>query len=275
MTTDDSGPLEYLVGFGNEHQSEALPGALPIGRRSPQRPAYGLYAEQLSGTSFTAPCTENLRSWLYRIRPSVTHGKYRLVANRFVRSGPVDEAPTPAAQLRWDPFPIPADAGDFVDGLRTLAANGNVRLQKGVGIHVYLADASMLDRFFCNADGELLIVPQQGRLRPGLRMFAASMAPSLLPAPTRVCISSMNSTISPFAAMTSFTTAFNRSSNSPLYLAPAIRAPISSEKSCFDFRFSGTSPRTIRCAKPSAMAVLPTPGSPIKIGLFLVRRDKI
>lgn len=165
MTTDDSGPLEYLAGLGNEHQSEALPGALPVGRRSPQRPAYGLYAEQFSGTSFTAPRAENLRSWLYRIRPSVLHGKYRVVSNRFVRSGPVDEAQTPAAQLRWDPFPVPSDAGDFVAGLRTLAANGDVRMQTGIGIHMYLADTSMLDRFFCNADGELLIVPQQGRLR--------------------------------------------------------------------------------------------------------------
>lgn len=165
MTTDAAETLRYLTGFGNEHQSEALPGALPIGRRSPQQPAYGLYAEQLSGTSFTAPRSENRRSWLYRIRPSVKHGRYRIVSNRYLRSGPIDEVQAQAAQLRWDPFPIPERGGDFVDGLRTLAANGDVRLQLGLGIHLYLADESMTERFFCDADGELLFVPQQGRLR--------------------------------------------------------------------------------------------------------------
>jgi len=157
--------LDYLAGFGNEHQSEALPGALPRGHRSPQRPAYGLYAEQMSGTAFTAPRAANLRSWFYRIRPSVKHGQYKLVPNKLLRSGPVNEVQTPAAQLRWDPFPIPAHAGDFVDGLTTLAANGDLRLAAGIGIHMYLAAQSMTDRFFYDADGDLLIVPQQGRLR--------------------------------------------------------------------------------------------------------------
>ena len=113
------------------------------------------------------------------------------------------------------------------------------------------------------------------RANAGFRILAASMAPSPPPAPTSVWISSMKSTISPSAAVTSFTTDFRRSSNSPLYLAPAIRAPISNEKTILSFRFSGTSPSTIRCAKPSAIAVLPTPGSPTNIGLFLVRRVKI
>jgi homogentisate 1,2-dioxygenase len=157
--------LEYLTGFDNEHESEALPGALPLGQRSPQRPAYDLYAEQLSGTSFTAPRADNRRTWLYRIRPSAKHGKYALAPNKLLRSGPINEVQTPAAQLRWDAFPIPGQAGDFVDGLTTLAANGDVRMQAGIGIHLYLARRSMTDRFFFNADGELLIVPQQGRLR--------------------------------------------------------------------------------------------------------------
>ena len=113
------------------------------------------------------------------------------------------------------------------------------------------------------------------RANAGFRILAASMAPSPPPAPTSVWISSMKSTISPSAAVTSFTTDFRRSSNSPLYLAPAIRAPISNEKTILSFRFSGTSPSTIRCAKPSAMAVLPTPGSPTSIGLFFVRRVRI
>ena len=109
----------------------------------------------------------------------------------------------------------------------------------------------------------------------GFRMFAASIAPSLFPAPTSVCISSMKRMISPSDEVTSLTTPFRRSSNSPLYFAPAISAPISSEYICFDFRFSGTSPFTIRWAMPSAMAVFPTPGSPTRMGLFFVRRDRI
>jgi len=155
----------YQAGFGNEHQSEALAGALPVGRRSPQRVAYGLYAEQLSGAAFTAPRAANRRTWLYRIRPSVLHGPFTRIDHALLRSGPVDEAVTPAAPLRWDPFPIPESPCDWIDGLVSLAANGDVRLQEGIGVHLYLANASMTDRFFRNADGEFLIVPQQGRLR--------------------------------------------------------------------------------------------------------------
>ena len=113
------------------------------------------------------------------------------------------------------------------------------------------------------------------RANAGFKILAASIAPSPPPAPTRVWISSMNRTISPSAAVTSFTTDFNRSSNSPLYLAPAINAPISRENTILSFKLSGTSPSTIRCANPSAMAVFPTPGSPTSIGLFLVLRVRI
>ena len=113
------------------------------------------------------------------------------------------------------------------------------------------------------------------RERAGFRMLAASMAPPVAPAPTRVWISSMNSTTSPELSTTSLMTLFRRSSNSPWYLAPAINAPMSSEKTVLFFRFSGTSPLTTRWARPSTMAVLPTPGSPMRIGLFFVRRDRI
>jgi homogentisate 1,2-dioxygenase len=157
--------VAYQSGFGNEHESEALAGALPVGRRSPQRVPYGLYAEQLSGTSFTAPRASNRRNWLYRIRPSVVHGKFREIVLDRLRSSPIDDVVTPAAQLRWSPFPIPDTPMDWLDGLATLAANGNARLQTGCGIHIYAANQSMRDRFVRNADGELLIVPQQGRLR--------------------------------------------------------------------------------------------------------------
>ena len=170
MKTNESVPAEcvgqydYLAGFGNEHSSEALSGALPIGRFSPQKCPYGLYAEKFSSTAFTAPRADNRRTWFYRIRPSVLQGDFRRIDNGLIRSGPITEIDTPPNQLRWDPFPVPRQPLDFIDGLITLAANGNLNTQAGLGIHIYLANQSMHERFFYNADGELLIVPQQGRL---------------------------------------------------------------------------------------------------------------
>ena len=155
---------EYLSGFGNEHESEALAGALPQGRFSPQKVAYGLYAEKLSSTAFTAPRESNRRTWFYRIRPSVTHGDFRPLEQSRIFNGPIADVPTPPNQMRWDPIPIPDTPADFVDGLVTFAANGNAATQTGCGIHYYLANRSMADRYFYDADGELLIVPQQGRL---------------------------------------------------------------------------------------------------------------
>ncbi len=164
-TAQPAADVRYQTGFGNEHETEALPGALPIGRRAPQRVAYGLYAEQFSGTAFTAPRASNLRVWLYRLRPSVRRGRLALLpGDDRLATAPLAGPPIPAEQLRWDPFPIPVESRDWVDGLVTLAANGNAHLQTGVAIHVYLATESMVDRFFYDADGELLVVPQQGRL---------------------------------------------------------------------------------------------------------------
>jgi homogentisate 1,2-dioxygenase len=156
--------LRYQTGFGNEHESEALPGALPIGQRSPQKPKYGLYAEQLSGTAFTAPRADNLRSWLYRIRPSVARSGFQPFAQDRIVTGPLAGPPTPAAQLRWDPFPIDQTPADFVDGLTTLAVNGSAVMQCGIGIHIYCCNQSMKGRYFQNNDGDLLIVPQRGAL---------------------------------------------------------------------------------------------------------------
>ncbi|MGE5626326.1 MAG: homogentisate 1,2-dioxygenase [Bacillota bacterium] len=154
---------QYQSGFGNEFATEALPGALPEGRNSPQKAPYGLYAEQLSGTAFTAPRHTNRRSWLYRIRPAAMHKPFKALPegrfhNRF------DEQPATPNQLRWDPFPIPSAPTDFIAGLMTVAGNGGPAGQAGVGIHIYAANRSM-ERYFYDADGELLIVPQQGRLR--------------------------------------------------------------------------------------------------------------
>ena len=156
--------LEYLTGFGNEHETEALVGALPRGRFNPQQPAYGLYAEQHSGTAFTVPRAANRRTWFYRIRPSVLQGGYRPMAHDRLQTAPLPKRNTAPDPLRWNPFSIPAKPQDFVDGLVTLATNGDSANHTGVGIHVYLANRSMTDRFFCNTDGELLVVPQLGGL---------------------------------------------------------------------------------------------------------------
>ena len=155
----------YQSGFGNEHASEAVSGALPVGRNSPQRPALGLYAEQLSGTSFTAPRASQRRSWLYRMRPSADHAPFRAIDARLVRSGPFAEVATPPNRLRWDPPPTPSGPTDFVDALVTLAGNGDPATGAGMAAHLYVATRSMVDRVFFDADGELLIVPQAGALR--------------------------------------------------------------------------------------------------------------
>jgi len=157
--------LLYQSGFGNEFATEAAANALPKGQNSPQNHPLGLYTEQLSGTPFTAPRAVNRRTWTYRIRPSVTHQPFDEIPQRLIRSGPFDEVPATPNQLRWNPLPIPTEPTDFVDGIVTLAGSGDPAMQAGVGIHVYAANASMHDRFFYDADGELLIVPQLGSLR--------------------------------------------------------------------------------------------------------------
>ena len=159
--------LSYQSGFGNSFATEALPGALPVGRNSPQRCPYGLYAEQLSGTAFTAPRADNRRAWLYRIRPSAMHAPFqRIDAGRIVsRFGSTIEAPTPPNQLRWNPLPMPVEPTDFVQGLVTMAGNGDVAAQLGAAAHLYACNQSMTRRVFYNADGEMLFVPQLGSHR--------------------------------------------------------------------------------------------------------------
>jgi homogentisate 1,2-dioxygenase len=155
----------YGSGFGNHFESEAVPGALPRGQNSPQRAPYGLYAEQLSGTAFTAPRDRNRRSWLYRLRPSADHRPYSPYGGApLLRSGPFDEVPPSPNRLRWDSLPFPDAPADFVDGLVTYGGNGDPATGNGIGIHLYAANRPMAGRCFVNSDGELLIVPQQGRL---------------------------------------------------------------------------------------------------------------
>uniref|UniRef100_A0AAU2JK05 Homogentisate 1,2-dioxygenase n=1 Tax=Streptomyces sp. NBC_00049 TaxID=2903617 RepID=A0AAU2JK05_9ACTN len=167
--------LQYLTGFGNEHSSEAVPGALPLGRNSPQRAPLGLYAEQLSGSAFTEPRTHNRRSWLYRIRPSAAHPPFARIDNGGLRTAPFTEAVADPNRLRWNPLPDPAPGTDFLAGLWTLGGNGDATQRTGMAIHLYAANASMTDRVFSDSDGELLIVPERGGLllRTELGLLAA------------------------------------------------------------------------------------------------------
>jgi homogentisate 1,2-dioxygenase len=156
--------LKYLSGFGNELATEAVAGALPVGRNTPQRAPLGLYAEQLSGTAFTMPRRANRRSWLYRIRPSAMHGAFHRIEHPTLRGAPFDEMELSPNRLRWNPLPMPGSPTDFIDGLFTMGGNGNLATQSGIAVHLYAANRSMTDRLFFDADGELLIVPQAGAL---------------------------------------------------------------------------------------------------------------
>ena len=156
--------LQYNSGFGNEFATEALTGALPIGQNSPQRNPYDLYAEQVNGSAFTAPRGANKRSWLYRIRPSVVHKPYERIENGLIRSTPFDEVETTPNQLRWDPHPIPEAKADMVDGIITMAGCGDSASQSGVAVHIYAINSSMKNKYFYNADGEMLFIPQHGAL---------------------------------------------------------------------------------------------------------------
>ncbi|MGI4818556.1 MAG: homogentisate 1,2-dioxygenase [Janthinobacterium lividum] len=160
-----SNTVSYQTGFANHFATEAVAGALPVGRNSPQRPAMGLYAEQLSGSAFTAPRDHNHRSWLYRLRPSAQHGAYKPFAQGQWRSTPFNETPPNPNRMRWDPLPLPDQPTDWVEGLVTYGGNGCSESGAGVGIHLYVANRSMVDRVFYNADGEMLFVPQEGAHR--------------------------------------------------------------------------------------------------------------
>jgi homogentisate 1,2-dioxygenase len=155
-----------MPGFGNHFATEAVAGALPIGRNSPQRVPFGLYAEQVSGTAFTAPRAENRRSWLYRLRPTANHPPFAPYAGEtLLRSAPFDEVPPTPNRLRWNPLPYPENPVDFIDGLVTYCGSGDVGAGTGLGVHLYACDRSMAGRALFDADGELLIVPQEGALR--------------------------------------------------------------------------------------------------------------
>ncbi|XP_065175363.1 homogentisate 1,2-dioxygenase-like [Sycon ciliatum] len=160
-----SEPLKYLAGFGNEFQSEALPNALPEGQNNPQKCPYGLYAEQLSGSAFTSPRHSNVRTWLYRIRPSVQHEPFsHAEAGHLTNDWPA--GPANPNQLRWNPFRLPSDEHrvDFVEGLSSICGAGDPCSRHGIGIYVYCCNRSMENMCFYNSDGDFLIVPQKGTL---------------------------------------------------------------------------------------------------------------
>jgi homogentisate 1,2-dioxygenase len=171
MTTD------YMSGFGSHFATEAVAGALPEGRNSPQRPAFGLYAEQLSGTSFTAPRAENRRSWLYRMRPSAEHPPYRRYEGAPLFAPGIVDEPLAPNRLRWDPLGWPDEPADLIDSLVTMAANRDPKDLEGVAVHIYRAGRDMERRFFFDADGELLFIPQEGRLVLLTEMGRIDVAP--------------------------------------------------------------------------------------------------
>jgi homogentisate 1,2-dioxygenase len=175
MNNSSAAP-RYQSGFGNQFATEALPGALPEGRNSPQRCPYGLYAEQFSGTAFTAPRAANRRSWLYRIRPAAVHGAFRALPAGTL-AGSFAAANTSPNRLRWSAPPLPRRPTDFIEGLATLCGNGSAEAHTGCAIHWYVANRSMQERFFYDADGELLLVPQAGALRLATELGVLEVAP--------------------------------------------------------------------------------------------------
>jgi len=167
----------YLYGFGNYFESEALENVLIPGRNAPQKVPYGLYAEQISGSAFTASRHLNLHSWLYRIRPSVMHGDFTHLPHEYLSGPPFNQMPTPPTQMRWNPRPYPEVKQDFIQGLFTLCGNGSIEMLSGSAIHLYAINASMENYFFSNSDGDLLIVPQEGSLEFKTEMGILSVKP--------------------------------------------------------------------------------------------------
>jgi homogentisate 1,2-dioxygenase len=169
--------LQYLSGFGSFHETEAVAGALPQGQNSPQKVPFGLYAEQLSGSAFTAPRSENLRSWLYRLRPSAMHDAFEQIDDGLVRTAQCREADVSPNRLRWKPLAMSATRADFLDGLITYVTCGDARSQHGAAVHLYAANRSMKDRVFYDADGELLVVPWDGELLFATEFGRLAVAP--------------------------------------------------------------------------------------------------
>ena len=183
--------LRYQIGFGNDFATEALAGALPIGQSNPRKTPFGLYTEEINGTPFTAPRAQSRRTWTYRIRPSAVHKPFKPIDAGHLRSAPFNEAPPTPNQMRWRPLPIPKARTDFLQGLITFGGNGDPALQVGAAMHMYAANASMTDRFFYDADGELLIAPQLGALLVRTELGILDVAPGeicVVPRGVKFCV---------------------------------------------------------------------------------------
>ena len=178
QTTTGMSP-DMMPGFGNDFETEALPGALPQGQNSPQKCAYGLYAEQLSGSPFTAPRSTNERSWLYRMRPSVRHGgRYERIDVPLWKTAPDGEPhDLPLGQYRWNPLPMPESPTDFIDGVRTMTSTGDARQHVGMATSLYTVTSSMDKRVLINADAEMMIVPQSGAMEIFTEMGRIPVSP--------------------------------------------------------------------------------------------------
>ena len=168
--------MRYLTGFGAHFESEAVEGALPKGRNSPQRPPFGLYAEQLSGSSFTSARHENRRSWLYRMRPTADHRPFVAYEGAPLFAAPPSTEPLAPNRLRWDPPQLP-EGSDFLDGLATMLHARKPEELEGCAVHVYRATKDMDGRVFVDADGELVIVPQQGAIELQTELGRLEVAP--------------------------------------------------------------------------------------------------
>ena len=170
--------LNYQSGFGNQFETEAESGVLPLGQNSPQKVKGGLYTEQITGTAFTAPRSSMRRSWVYRIRPSVQHlTNLQPIDPGLIRTGADREGSPTATQLRWDPFPSISSDSNWLTGLTTVATNGNSELQTGGAVHHFAATQSMGDTAFVNTDGELMLVPYMGRLLLQTEMGHLELSP--------------------------------------------------------------------------------------------------
>lgn len=172
--------LRYMTGFGGHFESEAVPGALPRGRNSPQRPAFGLYAEQLSGSSFTSPRNENRRSWLYRMRPTADHPGFAPYGGAKLFAAPPITDPLAPNRLRWDPPRDLPEGEDFVDGMATMLVTRPPEDLEGVALHCYRAGRSMENRVLVDADGEMLIIPQSGTLRIATELGCMEVPPGTI-----------------------------------------------------------------------------------------------
>jgi homogentisate 1,2-dioxygenase len=168
--------LRYMTGFGGHFESEAVEGALPKGRNSPQRPPFGLYTEQLSGSSFTMARHENRRSWLYRMRPTADHRPFVRYEGARLFAAPPSPEPLAPNRLRWDPPELP-EGSDFVDGLATMLHARKAEDLEGCAVHVYRATRSMDRRVFVDADGELVIIPQHGTVELATELGRLEIAP--------------------------------------------------------------------------------------------------